>query len=309
MNSKKLNRAFLITIILYIGVMFGVPFLPSAWKENLIFNNLLCESVIVLPGLLFLLFSKENVGSFLHFKKIKPGTLLAIVPFTMFSIPVITLANILSQLFAKNEAVAAMENAKVAEMPFLLLLFSSGIFAPFCEELVCRGIYYRGYKKSGSGFKAMLLSAVLFALFHMNLNQAAYAFVMGLLAVLLVEATGSLWSSIFYHMLINSSQVAMTYAMLKANASAYSEASELINMEMIVMMVAAYLVITAVTLPLAWALLVWMSGHEERQGALMLLWKERKKKEDKLVTVPLILAIILCMVIIIGNYVVQIIYV
>lgn len=309
MNSKKLNRAFLITIILYIGVMFGVPFLPSAWMENIVFNNLLCESVIVLPGLLILLFLKENVGSFLHFKKIKPGTLLAIVPFTMFSIPVITLANILSQLFAKNEAVAAMENAKVAEMPFLLLLFSSGIFAPFCEELICRGIYYRGYKKSGSGFKAMLLSAVLFALLHMNLNQAAYAFAMGLLAVLLVEATGSLWSSIFYHMLINSSQVVMTYAMLKANASAYSEAAELINTEMIVMMVAVYLVITAVTLPLAWALLVWMSGHEERQGVLMLLWKERKKKEDKLVTVPLILAIILCMVIIIGNYVVQIIYV
>ncbi|MGN0388207.1 MAG: lysostaphin resistance A-like protein [Suilimivivens sp.] len=309
MNSKKLNRAFLITIILYIGVMFGAAFLPSAWVENIVFSNLLCESVIVLPGLLFLLFSKEKPGSYLHFKKIKPGTALAVIPFTMFSMPVITLANVFSQLFVKNEAMAAMEDAKVAEMPFLLLLFSTGIFAPFCEELVCRGIYYRGYKKSGSGFKAMFLSAALFALLHMNLNQAAYAFVMGMIAVLLVEATGSLWSSVIYHVLINSSQVAMMYTMLKANASAYSEAAELINTEMIVMMLASFLVITAVTLPLAWALLVWMSGHEGRQGTLMLLWKERKKKEDKLVTVPLILAIILCLAIIIWSYVIQMFYV
>ena len=308
MNSKKLNRAFLITIILHIIIMLGAAFLPSAWIENIVFNNLLCESAIVLPGLLFLLFSKENVGSFLHFKKIKPGTALAIIPFTMFSVPVITLANIFSQLFVQNEAMAAMEDAKVAEMPFLLLLFSTGIFAPFCEELVCRGIYYRGYKKSGSGFKAMFLSAVFFSLIHMNLNQAAYAFVMGIMAVLLVEATGSLWSSVIYHTLINSGQVAMVYVMLKTNASAYSEAATQINTEMIVMMLASYLVITAVTLPLAWALLVWMSGHEGRQGVLMCLWRERKKKEDKLVTVSLILAIILCLIIIIWTCVAQALY-
>ena len=101
----------------------------------------------------------------------------------------------------------------------------------------------------------------------------------------------------------------MTYAMLKVNTSAYSEAAELVNTEMIVMMLAAYLVITAVTLPLAWALLIWMSGHEGRQGVLMRLWKERKKKEDKLVTVPLILAIILCLGIIIWSYVIQMFYV
>lgn len=317
MNSKKVNRAFLVSIILYIGIsiilsigiIYGAAYLFPAWTENLVFNNLLCESIIVIPGLLSLLFSREKPGSFVHFKKIRTGTFFSIIPFTMFSMPVITLANVFSQLFVKNEAMAAMEDARVAEMPFLLLLFSTGIFAPFCEELICRGIYYRGYKKSGSGFKAMLLSALLFALLHMNMNQAAYAFVMGVMAVLLVEATGSLWSSVIYHMLINSSQIAMTYAMLKGNASAYSEAAELMNTEMIVMMLAVYLVIAAATLPLAWALLVWMSGHEGRRGALTLLWRERKRKEDKLVTVPLILAVILCLAIMILSYVIQMSYV
>lgn len=309
MNGKKVNRLFLVTIILYIGGIYGAAYLFPALIENLIFGNLFVELIIVLPALLFLLLSKENPGSFLHFKKIKAGTFLAIIPFTMFSVPAITLGNLLSQFFVKNAVMEAMGNEQVAEMPFLALLFSVGIFAPFCEELVCRGVYYRGYQKSGSGFKAMLLSAALFALLHMNLNQAVYAFIMGILAILLVEATGSLWSSVVYHMLINGSQVAMIYAMLQVNTSAYSEAAEQINTEMMVMMVAVYLVIVAVTLPLAWALLIWMSGHEGRNGVLMRLWKERKKKEDKLVTVPLILAVILCLALMIWNYVIQMLYV
>jgi hypothetical protein len=212
--------------------------------------------------------------------------------------PVITLVNLLSQFVTENEATAVMESYEIGSMPFLPLLLSVGIFAPFCEELICRGIYYRSYKKSGSAFAAMLLSAMIFALVHMNINQAAYAFVMGILAVLLVEASGSLWSSVIYHALINSSQVALMYVMLKGNASAFSEATDALTTESLVTALAGYLVITAVTLPIAWAILVWMSGNEGRRGVLLRLWKERKTKKDKLVTVPLILAIILCLVII-----------
>jgi hypothetical protein len=313
MNSKKANRAFLISILLYIGVVFGLVYvylLPvfagdsrlSQWitglTDSIIFSNLLCELVVLLPGLLYLLFSEEKKGEFLHLKKMKPGTALAVLPFTLFSMPVITLVNLLSQFVTENEATAVMESYEIGSMPFLPLLLSVGIFAPFCEELICRGIYYRSYKKSGSAFAAMLLSAMIFALVHMNINQAAYAFVMGILAVLLVEASGSLWSSVIYHALINSSQVALMYVMLKGNASAFSEATDALTTESLVTALAGYLVITAVTLPIAWAILVWMSGNEGRRGVLLRLWKERKTKKDKLVTVPLILAIILCLVII-----------
>ncbi|MGN1180979.1 MAG: lysostaphin resistance A-like protein [Suilimivivens sp.] len=271
-------------------------------------NNLLCEMIIVVPGILFTVFSKEKFAEFLHFRKMKAGTFLAVIPFTMLSMPLITLVNLFSQFFTENSAVSTMESYQIADMPFLSLLLSVGIFAPFCEELVCRGIYYRGYAKSGSGFKAMLLSSLLFALIHMNVNQAMYAFVMGIIVVLLVEATGSLWSSVMYHMLVNAGQIFMIYAIFKINPSAYSEAEEIMTTEMLVMGLAGYLLITAVTLPLAWALLVWMSGNEGRRGILPAFWKERKKKEDKLVTAPLILAIILCIAIMILPYVLRALY-
>ena len=73
--------------------------------------------------------------------------------------------------------------------------------------------YYQGYKRSGTTMQAMFMSALLFALMHMNFNQAAYAFVIGVLVVLLIEATGSIWSSIIVHIVINSQQVLMLYVL------------------------------------------------------------------------------------------------
>lgn len=299
MNSKKVNIAFLLSIICYAGMAVCAVFAVPRLFSDIIFNNLACELTIVLPPFLLLVFSKEKITEFLGFHKMKAGTVLAVIPFTLFSMPVVTLINLISQFWVKNEAAAMMESFQVTEIPFVALWLSVGVAAPFFEELACRGIFYRGYCRSGSAFWAMLLSALLFSLIHMNLNQAMYAFAVGVLGVLLVEATGSLWASVLYHGLINSSQTVLMYIALKLNPQAYSEAAAQMDSgrEILVFGVAGYLVLAAVTLPLAWALLVWMSGHEDRRGVLFALWQSRKGKEGKrerLITLPLILGILLC---------------
>ena len=298
MNSKKANLAFLISIILYIAVMVGVPYLFPAVTENLVLSNALCEMVILLPGLLFVFLSKEKPADFLGFHKIKISTVFAIIPFTMLTSPFITLINLVSQFFVENEVTNMVDGFQIAQMPFWQVFLSIAIFGPFCEELACRGVYYCSYKKGGGAFKAMLLSSLVFALVHMNINQASYAFAVGVLAVLLVEATGSLWSSVLYHVFINGSQVIMMFAMLKIDPQSYSQASaEVVTTEMLVYMVAVYLLLAAICLPIAWALLVWLSGHEGRKGALKTVWEDRKKK-DKVITASLIIALILCVVVI-----------
>ena len=278
MNGRKVNWAFLISILLYIACSLGITYVFPKLAENIALSNFVVEMLVLLPGLLFVICSKENVTEFLGFRKMKLTTLLAVIPFTMFTTPFINLLNLLTQFFVENEAAGMMESYEIAKMPFVLVWFVVGLFAPFCEEVACRGVYYRGYKRSGSAFAAMLLSALLFGVVHMNLNQAVYAVAMGILSVLLVEATGSIWSSIAYHALINSSQVAIMYTALKMDSNVYSNASEMVNTDFLVYSVAIYLVITAVTLPLGWALLIWMSAREGRKGVLMSVWKSRKEK-------------------------------
>ncbi len=302
MNSKKANWAFLITIIGYIVFSYGIVFLFPFVADSLFFSNFFSEIVVILPIMIFIVISGEKTVNFLGFHKIKPGSVLMIVLFTFLSYPLITLLNLISQFWVDNEVILMIENMNVAQMPFGLLYLSIGIVAPIFEEVTCRGAFYHSYKKSGSAFKAMMLSAVIFAVIHLNFNQAAYAFAVGILAVLLVEATGSIWSSILYHGLINGSQVILMYFSLKADPEVYSESAALITKDFLILALAVYLMMTAITLPLAWAVLVWLGRHEGRQGMLSGIWKGRKEKKDKMITVPFVLALILCISIMTGAF-------
>lgn len=302
MNSKKANWAFLITIIGYIAFSYAIAnFFPWV-ADSLFWSNLLVEIVMILPILIFILGSKERPIEFLGFHKIKIGSIFMVALFTLLSMPLITLLNIFSQIWVDNEVSLMIDNMNVAQMPFWLLFLSLAIIAPVFEETICRGAYYRSYKKSGSAFKAMMLSAVIFAVMHMNFNQAAYAFAIGILAVLLVEATGSIWSSIIYHGLINGSQAVIMYVNLRADSEIYKESAALLTSNFLIYAIGIYLILTAITLPLAWAVLIWLCQHEGRRGVLSQIWKERKEKKDKMITVPCIVALILCIGVMTGAF-------
>lgn len=301
MDGRKANWAFLITTVGYIGLAYSMALFFPALGENLVIGNLLCELVVVLPIFFFTVISEEKTGSFLGFHKMKISSMLMVILFTFLSLPVLSLFNLISQLWVENEAAAMLESQM--ELPFGLLYLSVGIIAPLFEEITCRGFYYQSYRKAGGAFKAMLLSALIFALVHMNFNQAAYAFVVGILAVLLVEATGSLWSSVLYHGVINGSQAILMYSVLKENPDIYSEQAAVITNDFLLYAIGVYVVLAAIGLTLSWAVLVWLSNNEGRKGVLLQIWQERKnqlplsdeqfKKRDKVVTLPLILACLL----------------
>ncbi|NBJ91129.1 CPBP family intramembrane glutamic endopeptidase [Parablautia muri] len=299
MNSKKANWAFLITIIGYIGLLLVMAkFLPSL-AESLVFNNLICEIVVILPVLIFILVSKENILAFLGFHKMKFTSVLMTGLFTFLSMPLLTVLNLFSQIWVENEVASAMESMNIGQMPFVLLYLSVGIVAPVFEEIACRGAYYHSYHRSGRAFGAMIMSALIFALIHMNFNQASYAFGMGILAVLLLEVTGSLWSCILYHGLVNGSQIILLYGAFRVNPNVYSEQAGAITFDFLLYGMGVYLVLAAVTLPLAWAVLVWISINEGREGILSCFllrrtFLQRAEKKDKLVSVPFVLALILC---------------
>ena len=282
MNGKKVSLAFITAMLLDLICARVIKNCFPQIADNLVLVNLICEATILLPGVIFVFASGEKFTEFMGFRKIKPGTLFAIVPFTMLTTPLITLLNLLTQFFTDNAAVNMMTDYNMAELSFGQMFFSIAVFAPLCEEMTCRGVYYQGYKKSGSAFWAMIFSSLLFGLMHMNINQAVYAFGMGILAVLLVEATGSLWSSVIYHGLVNGSQVVLMYLMLQMEPQAYIQtAARQVTTDLLVYSVAVYLAITAVCLPLGWALLVWMGEHEERAGVLRRVWEDRRLRKQR----------------------------
>lgn len=94
------------------------------------------------------------------------------------------------------------------------------ILAPIAEELIFRKLLIDRCAKYGEG-TAVMLSGLMFGLFHGNLNQFAYAFTLGVFFGFLYVKTGKIIYTILMHMLINF--LGSVVSMLLLNNSGYSE--------------------------------------------------------------------------------------
>lgn len=83
--------------------------------------------------------------------------------------------------------------------------FTICIFAPLVEEVVMRGAILRTLLNSmKSRWGAIAISALLFALIHMNPAQMPYAFIAGLFLGWIYSRTGSVLPGIAYHWVNNT---------------------------------------------------------------------------------------------------------
>jgi len=98
------------------------------------------------------------------------------------------------------------------------------ICAPVMEEYVFRKLVVDRAVKYGQG-AAVLLSGLLFGLFHGNLNQFAYAFSIGLFFAFIYVKTGKIGYTIAMHMIINFFGGVLATLMMKAmNYEGFMEA-------------------------------------------------------------------------------------
>lgn len=358
MTSKRANWLFLTIILVHFGVVAFLIFGGTLLPDSLVLNFLLSQGILVVPTIVFLLIFERRTPMPVSqmqmpgalpapgmpqmpmpgmppmpaacapepfeaaaFHRVKVSSLLMIALCTFLFMPLVTVLNVLTMFFTDN-AVAALEG-DIVSTPFPAMLFMIGIFGPFCEEFVFRGVIYRSYRRNGewtnnmcykklrdNGLSAVLLSSLLFGLMHMNFNQAVYAFAIGVFLVLLVEAAGSLWASVFCHMFFNSCQVVLMYVSESILNSVYGQAvnetaAKLSTQELLAAL-SVYLVIAAVTTPIAGCVIVWIAKNEGRQQAFGALFRRERRvpqtmpmngpqRAEYLLSVPLVIAIVLCL--------------
>ncbi|MEZ5107100.1 MAG: type II CAAX endopeptidase family protein [Draconibacterium sp.] len=77
------------------------------------------------------------------------------------------------------------------------------VVAPIVEESIFRGIILNGFRRNYNSFVAVLMSALLFALFHLNPWQFPATFILGLLLGWMVIRTNSIIVAILGHSINN----------------------------------------------------------------------------------------------------------
>lgn len=294
MNRKKSGWLYLIIacVSISISLLLTVLYLKTGFELDMIPNIFVSEAMLIVPTFFMLLFSKDKVTDVLSIRKIKWSTFFGVIAFTMAASPLVTLVNLVSQLFVENTVSANSE--QFLSLHPLLLIFFVGILAPVCEEVVFRGAIFGGMKKEGNIFKAIIASGLLFGLLHMNINQASYAFVIGVLLGFLVEATGSIFSSVLFHVLVNSTNaVMMIISDSVVSDEMMANANEIVTTGTLLNMIGVYVVLAVVGTTIAICLLVWMSKNEGRQPLLIKAWQDRKVKDGKVISIPFIIGVVI----------------
>ena len=89
------------------------------------------------------------------------------------------------------------------DTPLWLGILSFGILAPLGEEFVFRGVVYGRLKKVSNVPLAVVVSGLLFGLFHGNLVQAVYATALGIVLAIVYEIYDSILAPMAFHAVAN----------------------------------------------------------------------------------------------------------
>lgn len=131
--------------------------------------------------------------------------LLIILAFSL-QLFVSALLNLLTDIFPStlknySENMESLLGSKVS----WLTIFSTILLAPIAEELLFRGVTF-SYAREGTKLKiAIFIQAMLFAIYHLNMIQGCYAFLIGILLGVLCYRFRSILPGIFLHIFINAS--------------------------------------------------------------------------------------------------------
>lgn len=306
---REKNELFLITVITGLVGSYGFAAL-GLYHAGFVFQLLYSQFILVLPTALYVLHRRVCVKNEFRYHKIKSGTICLAVLFAFLIMPLMQEINLISMLFAQNEISNKIYSVTEGK-PFLLsLLVIAGIPA-FFEESVYRGCFFNGYSKK-SPLKAIFLSALFFGLMHLNFNQFSYAFAMGMVFCFLVEGTDSIFTSMIVHFVINGSSVVMIYLMpmlqklfssKAGNRTMLNQDPNNVSLKMLLVSIVVYGIIACFTTVLAFLVYRAMVKHEGRWQYVKAMFKKKEQIEYKesFVTVPMIFAIIICLIYMVIN--------
>lgn len=220
---SRLGLSFAIGSLIIYAVNFCVTLVLQQWRPEWVNNtniSLLLSAVsmyfVGFPVVVALVRRMPKVS--LPRKKMTVGQfLLALV----MCYPIMYCSNLVGTILTaiigvlKGGTVANPLLNVVTDTNMALILLYMVICAPIVEELVFRKLIVEHTVRYGQGV-AIVVSGVMFGLFHGNLNQFMYAALLGMFLAFLYVKTGNIKVTIGVHMVINFFGGVVSTLMLKA---------------------------------------------------------------------------------------------
>lgn len=290
---KKIN--------IFAPVLFGFYIIASVLFSRIIYSNrialplwlnlIISQCILLMPALIYVLVMKIDIIKCIPYRKIKLSDAVSSLLIGYCLVPLVLLINVISSVFATNYLNSS--TTEISQYPFIIQLLLMAFLPTIAEEFVFRGLFYHSYRKNGI-LGAAILSGVIFGAIHLNINQFCYACVMGMVFALMVEITGSMFSSMLAHFAVNSYSIIMLKLVSMSGISVQTEQASQQMMSqyssVIILLQIAILAVTAIAfISIAYLLFMSMAKRNGRWDYFKLNMKKglRPQNNEHFITIPL----------------------
>ena len=198
-----ITYSFVYTPISIFVEFYRDMFFMNSWSENLLttITDFIYQYGIMLVIIVLINRSFKTNGNVLYDEKIFKKKYLAgvgmIVGYICITYGVFDF--LLYSLPTLNEGLYEYLEQYLLNTSYIFIFISSCIMAPFFEEILYRGILLNGLLKKYSYKKAIIYSALIFGIAHMNLPQGINAFLLGVIIGLAYYYTRSIYVCMGMH--------------------------------------------------------------------------------------------------------------
>lgn len=131
----------------------------------------------------------------------------------LFGISISLIYNI--SVFNINNLIHFTNKFELSNLSIVSQIICSGVCGPILEEFIFRGIVYNKLKEFNKPMTAIILSSAIFGIFHTDILNAVYAFVVSFILIYLYEKYKTLKAPIIMHMSLNITIILMSSLIIK----------------------------------------------------------------------------------------------
>ena len=205
----QLGTAFFAVAGLLVANIFGISNPTFISFLNTCFGSLLLTlSMDIIMVICYFLFSKNKNNKIIakpQIKKILIYIAIAILCYiTLY--PVVNVFNRFIYLFFPESSLPY----ELTTTNYFISLISMVILPAITEELLFRGLIFKGLQKNGNTF-AIIVSSIMFALFHLSLEQTIYPLLMGIVFAVIMCYENNIIYCITVHLVNNFITLTLQY--------------------------------------------------------------------------------------------------
>lgn len=197
------NLMYMLLAVAFIVASLIMGTLKTPFKLTII---IIQYGIILIPIYLVMKWRGVPIKQQFRFNKISLGTGIKALAVTLFSLPLAWTLNFLLNYILVHLGIFQVQTMELGSGTgnYFIILFLVAITPGICEEFFFRGMMFTGYEQAFNKKQAIIMTGILFGLFHFNLQNLLLPTFLGMVFAWMVYTTNSIYTSMLGHTLFNA---------------------------------------------------------------------------------------------------------